>query len=88
LLRKGETNKARALRDAVQRLRRCSGREAAAKLRELAANLNLFLPCDDPAHGQLETLAREVEEQGRPFRLSLDWAPFVLHGAPITTPLR
>jgi CHAT domain-containing protein len=82
-LLEGETNKARALRGAVQRLRRCTGREAAAELRRLAAGLPL--PANDPAYGHLEAMARTVAKEGRPFLLSPTWAPFVLHGAPLTT---
>jgi CHAT domain-containing protein len=78
----GERDKARALRQAIQRLRRCTGAEAATELRRIAASVPL--PADDPAHTQLEGMASELAEQGsrRPFQFSTIWAPFVLHGAP------
>jgi len=77
----GEQDKARALRSAVQHLRRCSGTKAAAELRRLAESL----PEGDPARAAVEAMASELAGQQRPFGLTADWAPFVLHGAPRTT---
>jgi CHAT domain-containing protein len=81
-LLQGEMNKAAALRGAMQRLRRCTGREAAAELRRLAT----ALPADEPAQYDMEAMAAALAQQMRPFLRAADWVPFVLHGAPLTTP--
>ncbi len=75
----GEPDKAKALRAAVRRLRRCGGPEAAAELRRLAAQL----PPDDPAREAVDEMAADLGERSLPFARTVDWAPFVLHGAPL-----
>jgi len=75
----GERNKARALRAAVTRLRQCTGAEAEAALRGLAA----YLPAGDGARGVLEGWADEVKKNSYPYEDPVIWAAFVLHGAPL-----
>jgi len=79
LMKGGERNKARALRTAVQRLRTCTGGEAADALRELAT----ALPQDDSAHIQMEQYAQAVAAEEMPYTDVAMWAAFVLHGAPL-----
>mgnify|MGYP001416689433 CR=1 FL=1 len=78
----GEPDKAKALRQAVQRLRVWTGLQAAATFRALAA----ALPEGDPAARQVLAWAADLElvpVTERPFQATEMWSPFVLHGAPI-----
>ncbi len=76
----GEKNKARALRAAVLRLRNCTGPDAAKEFLRLAQHL----PLDDPARSAASITATYLGKQARPFSGIHEWAPFVLHGAPLT----
>jgi hypothetical protein len=44
--------------------------------------LGATLPAGDPAQADLERLAGDLASQPLPFARTVDWAPFVLHGAP------
>ena len=83
----GETDKARALRDATRWLRLASSEEVASTLAELGASIAGALPADDPAHAAVAALATHVAARSQPgdppFGDVVHWAPYVLHGAPI-----
>ncbi len=78
----GEANKALALRAAVLRLRDSTGAEAREALGELAMAPGLT----EVERANLLSVAAALGEQARPFASTLDWAPFVLHGAPLVAP--
>jgi len=80
----GEVNKARALRAAVLRLRTCSGPKAGAELQRIASSL----PDGDPARPAVDAMATELQSLRQPFARTTDWAPFVLHGAPLVAPVQ
>jgi len=80
----GDTlNKAVALRNAVLKLRDCTGAEAAEKVRHLAKGLAIARGDDDRTVKGVRGIASALQSYSpHPFRHVTDWAPFVLHGDP------